>query len=127
MNQYQQGYSASELQEFKQLLLERLEKANRELNFIQEALSRKNDNCVETGIKPLEEVPDTIEKENLSVLVNRQRRYIVHLENALERIYNGTYGICMVTGKRIDKERLKIVPHTRHSLEAKRAKEEEAK
>jgi RNA polymerase-binding transcription factor DksA len=68
-----------------------------------------------------------IEQENLSVLVSRQRKYIVHLENALTRIKNGTYGICVVTGELIDKERLKIVPHSRHSIYAKREKEAKEK
>ena len=123
----QEKYSLEELQEFEQLIIERLEKAHKELKFIQEALSKKNDNRVEPNVKLLEEVPDTVEKENLSILVDRQRKYIVHLENALTRIHNGTYGICIVTGELIDKDRLKIVPHSRHSVSAKRAKEEEAK
>ena len=123
----QEKYSAEELQEFEGLILRRLEKANKELHFMQEALSGKNNNSVETSANLLEEIPETVEKENLSVLIERQRKYIVHLENALTRIQNGTYGICMVTGKLIDKERLRIVPHSRHSLEAKRAKEEKAK
>lgn len=123
----QQKYSAEELQEFKELILRRLEKANKELHFMQEALSRQNNHGVETSVKLLEEIPETVEKESLSVLLERQRKYIVHLENALARIQNGTYGICMVTGKLIDKARLRIVPHSRHSLEAKRAKEEQAK
>jgi RNA polymerase-binding transcription factor DksA len=128
MNQHnEQKYSPEELQEFEQLILERLEKAHKELKFIQEALSKKDDNRVESSVKLLEEVPDTVEKESLSILVDRQRKYIVHLENALGRINNGTYGICTVTGELIDKERLKVVPHSRHSVSAKRAKEEEAK
>jgi DnaK suppressor protein len=123
----EQKYSPKELQEFEQLILERLEKAHKELKFIQEALSKKDDNRVEPSVKLLEEVPDTVEKESLSILVDRQRKYIVHLENALARIHNGTYGVCTVTGELIDKERLKVVPHSRHSVSAKRAKEEEAK
>ena len=118
-------YSVEELQEFEQIILERLEKAEKELKFIQEALSRKSDNNVEASTKLLEEVPDMIEKENLSTLIDRQCKYIVHLKNALARIRNGTYGICTVTGKLIDKERLKVVPHSRHSAAAKRAKEEQ--
>lgn len=128
MKQHKQNrYSAEELQEFEQLILERLEKANKELKFIQEALNKNNDNSIETSIKLLEEIPDTIEKENLGTLIDRQRKYIVHLENALARIQDGTYGICTVTGKLIDKARLKVVPHSRHSAAAKRAKEEKEK
>jgi DnaK suppressor protein len=122
----QKKYSAEELQEFEKLILERLDKAYKELKFIQEALSKKDDNRVEPSVKLLEEVPDTVEKENLSILVDRQRKYIVHLENALTRIHNGTYGTCTVTGELIDKERLRVVPHSRHSVSAKRAKEQAA-
>eukprot|EP01132_Coremiostelium_polycephalum_P000085 gene85-112_t len=117
----------SELKEFKKLILEKLDKARKELVFIQEALDKSNDNSVEVSVKLLEEVPDTIEKESLGMLVDRQRKYIVHLENALTRIQNGTYGVCTVTGELIDKERLKVVPHSRHSVFAKRAKEEKEK
>ncbi|MEO1301114.1 MAG: TraR/DksA C4-type zinc finger protein [Bacteroidota bacterium] len=116
-------YSAEELHEFEQLILKRLDLANKELVFIQGALSRENENSVEKSMKLLEEVPDTLEKEHLSMLLDRQRKYIVHLENALIRIKNGTYGLCTVTGKPIDKARLKAVPHSRHSVEAKRTKE----
>lgn len=120
-------YSPEELKEFEKLILERLDQAHSELYFIQQALAKSNNNSVDAGTKLLEEVPDTLEKENLSILIDRQRTYIVHLENAMTRIQNGTYGICNVTGELIDKERLKVVPHSRHSVFAKRAKEEQAK
>jgi len=123
----QNRYSAQDLKEFEVLILEKLEKARKELVFIQKALDKSNDNSVEVSVKLLEEVPDTVEKENLGILIDRQRKYIVHLENALTRIQNGTYGVCTVTGELIDKDRLKIVPHSRHSLSAKRAKEEKEK
>lgn len=128
MSEHKQNkYSTKELKEFEKLILEKLDKARKELIFIQEALDKSNDNSVEVSVKLLEEVPDTVEKENLGILIDRQRKYIVHLENALTRIQNGTYGICTVTGELIDKERLKVVPHSRHSLFAKRAKEEKEK
>jgi len=123
----QNKYSEKELKEFEELIFGRLEKAQAELKFMQEALSKKNENSVESSIKLLEEVPETVEKENLSILIDRQRTYIVHLENALARIHNGTYGICSVTGELIDKDRLKVVPHSRHSVFAKRAKENQDK
>jgi DnaK suppressor protein len=123
----QKKYSEQELHEFEQLILERLDKAYKELKFMQETLSKKEDNSVEPSIKLLEEVSDTVEKENLSILIDRQRTYIVHLEAALTRIHDGSYGMCTVTGELIDKDRLKVVPHSRHSISAKRAKEEEAK
>jgi DnaK suppressor protein len=120
-------YPAEELKEFERLILEKLNNAHKELVFIQEALAKSSDNGVDMSVKLLEEVPDTLEKENLSILIDRQRKYIVHLENALTRIQHGTYGICSVTGQLIDKERLKIVPHSRHSFSAKRVKEEQEK
>jgi DnaK suppressor protein len=127
MSVKQKNYSPEELKEFKQLILEKLEKANEELLFIQDALNKSNNNSVDVSVKLLEEVPDTLEKENLGMLIDRQRKYIVHLENALTRIQNGTYGVCSVTGELIEKERLKVVPHSRHSVFAKRAKEEKEK
>ncbi len=123
----QNRYSPKELKEFERLILEKLNKARKELVFIQEALDKSNDNSVEVSVKLLEEVPDTVEKENLGILIDRQRKYIVHLENALTRIQNGTYGICTVTGELIDKERLKVVPHSRHSVFAKRARKKRKK
>ena len=127
MSEKQKNYSSEELKEFKQLILEKLEKANEELLFIQDALNKSNNNSADVSVKLLEEVPDTLEKENLGMLIDRQRKYIVHLENALTRIQNGTYGVCSVTGELIEKERLKVVPHSRHSVFAKRAKEEKEK
>ena len=69
--------------------------------------------------KVLEDGAETIEKESLSQLAARQQKFINNLENALIRIKNSTYGICKVTGKLIPKERLKAVPHTMLSIEAK--------
>jgi len=123
----QKKFSLKELKEFETLILEKLDKAYKELSFIQAALSKIHDNSIEASVKLLEEVPETVEKENLGLLIDRQRKYIVHLENAMTRIQNGTYGICSVTGELIDKERLRIVPHSRHSLYAKKAKEEKEK
>jgi len=120
-------YSAEELQEFETLIQDKLKKARQELNFMRQSLSHDLDNSVNTSSKLFEEVQDTVETENLSMLINRQSKYIVHLENALMRIKNGTYGICVVTGELIDKERLKIVPHSRHSLYAKSEKEKKEK
>ncbi|MEL6152540.1 MAG: TraR/DksA C4-type zinc finger protein, partial [Bacteroidota bacterium] len=83
------------------------------------SLGRKEDNSTESAFKLLEDGADTTEKESLSQLAGRQRKFIEQLEAALIRIKNGTYGVCIVTGQLIDKERLKAVPHTRHSLAAK--------
>jgi RNA polymerase-binding transcription factor DksA len=63
-----------------------------------------------------------LERESLNQLAARQQKFVINLENALIRIKNGTYGVCVDTGKLISKERLKAVPHTMHSIEAKLAK-----
>jgi len=118
-------YSDTELQEFEDLINEKLEKARAQLNYIKDSLSRKNDSGTDNtagNTKVLEDGADTAEKENLSQLAARQQKFISSLENALVRIKNGTYGVCIDTGKLIQKERLKAVPHTMHSIEAKLAK-----
>ena len=117
-----QRYSEEELKEFQDLISEKLERAKKELNYIKEALSRKNDSGTEKtsgSIKLLEDGADTAEKESFTQLAARQQKFIQQLENAMARIKNGTYGICVDTGKLIPKERLRAVPHTQHSIEAK--------
>jgi len=115
-------YSDDELKEFEALINEKLEKAKSELNSLRSSLTRdRGDDTGATGssVKTLEDGADTAEKEQLSQLAGRQQKFINNLENALIRIKNGTYGICVDTGKLISKERLKAVPHTMHSIEAK--------
>lgn len=115
-------YSDEELKEFEEIILEKLEKARLVLKDMKEMLSKKNDEGTDNTsgtMKLLEDGADTLEKENFSQLAARQQKFIVQLENALARIKNGTYGICVDTGKLIPKERLKAVPHTQHSIEAK--------
>ncbi|MEM6842648.1 MAG: TraR/DksA C4-type zinc finger protein [Bacteroidota bacterium] len=115
-------YSDEELQEFESIIDEKLTKAKEELENIKQSLSRINDNGTDTTVgntKLLEDGADTLEKENLSQLAARQQKFIIQLENAKARIKNRTYGICIDTGKLISKERLRAVPHTRHSIEAK--------
>jgi RNA polymerase-binding transcription factor DksA len=88
-------------------------------------LSKKNDSGTDytaSTSKLLEDGADTLERESMSQLAARQQKFVANLENALIRIKNGTYGICVDTGKLISKERLKAVPHTMHSIEAKLAK-----
>ena len=85
-------------------------------------MSRINDNGTDNTVgnnKLLEDGADTLEKESLNQLAARQQKFIIQLENAKARIKNRTYGICIDTGKLISKERLRAVPHTRHSIEAK--------
>lgn len=115
-------YSSGELKEFEELITEKLDKARQELSFIKETLTRNNDTGTDDSYnssKMMEDGADTMEKESLSQLAARQQKFINNLENALVRIKNGTYGICVDTGKLIPKERLRAVPHTMHSIEAK--------
>lgn len=122
MQQEKTRYSDEELQEFEAIIDEKLNKAKEELENIKQSLSRINDNGTDTTVgtsKLLEDGADTLEKENLSQLAARQQKFIIQLENAKARIKNRTYGVCIDTGKLISKERLKAVPHTRHSIEAK--------
>jgi len=115
-------YSEEELKEFEAIISEKLDKARSELKYIKESLSRSTDEGTDNtsgNIKVLEDGADMMEKENLSQLASRQQKFINQLENAMVRIKNKTYGICVDTGKLISKDRLKAVPHTMHSIEAK--------
>ncbi len=119
------AYSQEELREFEGMILQKLAVAKEELNSLKESLSKKNDSGTDytaSTSKLLEDGADTLERESLSQLAARQQKFVINLENALIRIKNGTYGICVDTGKLISKERLKAVPHTMHSIEAKLAK-----
>jgi DnaK suppressor protein len=119
------AYSKEELKEFEGIILQKLSSAKEELTSLKESLSKKNDTGTDytaSTSKLLEDGADTLERESLSQLAARQQKFVVNLENALIRIKNGTYGICVDTGKLISKERLKAVPHTMHSIEAKLAK-----
>lgn len=126
MSEEKKRYSTEELAEFETIISEKLEKANAELRLLKETLSRTNDSGTDNtagSSKLLEDGADTAEKESLSQLAARQQKFIIQLQNALVRIKNGTYGICVDTGKLIAKERLRAVPHTMHSIEAKLKKQ----
>ena len=115
-------YSSSDLKEFEVLILSKMEKAENELRILKESLSKSGDSGTDSTSstsKVLEDGADTTEKENLNQLAARQQKFISSLQNALVRIKNGTYGVCRETGKLISKERLKAVPHTTLSIEAK--------
>ncbi|WP_420384844.1 TraR/DksA family transcriptional regulator [Roseivirga sp.] len=117
-------YSESELKEFEALILDKIDKAKVELNELKKSLTKggdSGDDITNHTTKVLEDGADTLEKENLNQLAARQQKFINNLENALIRIKNGTYGVCVDTGKLISKERLMAVPHTMHSIEAKLA------
>ena len=121
-NKEKNKYSASELVEFEKLILDKMENAQKELDFIKESLLRSNlsgTDSTQGALKTLEDGADTMEKESLSQLAGRQQKFISNLEKALIRIKNGTYGICKDSGKLIDKKRLRAVPHATQSIEAK--------
>jgi RNA polymerase-binding protein DksA len=122
MSQEPMRYSREDLVEFEEIIREKLTNARKEVAFIKETLSRKNDSGTDntaSSAKVLEDGADTAEKESLNQLASRQLKFIQQLENALIRIKNGSYGVCIATGKLIPKERLRAVPHTQHSIEAK--------
>ncbi len=115
-------YSDSELQEFKELILEKLKSSKEELLALTSSLSNPNSNGTEDtsgAYKTLEDGSATLEKEQINQLAARQKKFIDNLEAALVRIENKTYGICRETGKLIQKERLRAVPHATLSMEAK--------
>ena len=115
-------YSDSELKEFKDLLLEKLRSSKEELNALATSLSSPNANGTDDTAgtyKTLEDGSATLEKEQINQLAARQKKFIEQLEGALMRIDNKTYGICRSTGKLIPKERLRAVPHTTQTMEAK--------
>ena len=115
-------YSDAELQEFKELLLDKLKSAKEELNSLASSLSTPNANGTDDTAgtyKTLEDGSATLEKEQINQLAARQKKFIEQLEAALVRIENKTYGVCRETGKLIQKERLRAVPHTTLSMEAK--------
>ena len=115
-------YSDEELKEFEGLINQKLEKAHNELDYIKQSITKSGDTGTDStfgNVKTLEDGADTAEKESLNQLAARQQKFITNLENALVRIKNGTYGICSESGKLISKERLRAVPHTTMSIEAK--------
>jgi len=121
-NEEKLGYSPSELKEFEDLILNKLEKARAEYNGLKATLSKDDDSGTDSTsayVKVLEDGAETAEKESMSQLASRQLKFITNLENALIRIKNGTYGVCIDTGKLIPKDRLRAVPHTMHCIEAK--------
>ncbi len=118
-------YSDEELEEFKQIILSKLELAKRDYQQMMDTLSNKNGNDVDDTMptyKILEEGSMTQTKEELTTMAARQQKFIQALQAALVRIENKTYGICRVTGKLIPKERLRAVPHATLSIEAKQVR-----
>lgn len=116
-------YNDEELKEFKELINSKLEAARNELTYLQEQINRTGNigDDSDTKFTGLEDGSATVEREYLNQMASRQIQYIQHLEKALIRIENKTYGVCRETGKLISKERLRAVPHATLSIEAKQA------
>lgn len=115
-------YSDEELQEFKELILQKLEKARDDYAHLKSAVTHSTSNDTEDTsptFKVLEEGASALSKEESGQLAQRQAKFIQSLEAALIRIENKTYGVCRETGKLIPKERLRLVPHATLSVEAK--------
>lgn len=117
-------YSKEELEEFKAIIVEKLDNAKEDLQLLVDQLSHKDDHGTDDTsptFKLMDEGSEVLSREEINQLAARQQKFIQSLENALIRIQNGTYGICRATGKLISKERLRIVPHATLSIEAKNA------
>ncbi|WP_344824301.1 TraR/DksA family transcriptional regulator [Rurimicrobium arvi] len=114
-------YSDEELAEFRDIINSRLENARKELAYLQGLIMRKDGEGTEDSENRFnaEDGSGAMERETVSQLASRQIQFITNLEKALIRIENKTYGVCRVTGKLIDKARLRAVPHATLSIEAK--------
>lgn len=122
VEQTKNRYSDEELEEFRVIILNKLEKAHNDLKLLTESYTISNDHDISDTsptFKVLEEGYQVFSKEENSKFAARQSKFIKALENALIRIENKTYGICRVTGNLIPKDRLRIVPHATLSIEAK--------
>ncbi len=117
-------YSDAELEEFKEIILEKLEKAKQDYELLKSAITHSESNDTEDTsptFKVLEEGAATLSKEEAGKLAQRQLKFIQHLQAAMIRIENKTYGICRETGKLIPKERLRAVPHATLSIDVKQS------
>lgn len=115
-------YSDADLAEFKEIIINKINKAQNDLDLIKSAyMNDLNNGTDDTSptFKAFEEGSETMSKEANSQLAIRQEKFLRDLKNALFRVENKTYGTCKVTGKLISKERLRVVPHATMSIEAK--------
>lgn len=122
MSEIKTRYSDEELQEFKELILSKLEKAQHDYDLLRANLTNTDGNDIadtSPTFKVLEEGASTLGKEEAGQLAQRQLKFIRHLQAALVRIENKTYGICRETGELIPKERLRAVPHATLSIASK--------
>ena len=118
-------YSDRELTEFKEIIDSKLKEAKEDLLLLKGSLSHKDDQGTDdTGrsFNMMEDGSETLMREEMAQLAARQEKFIKNLENALVRINNKSYGVCRVTGKLINKDRLRLVPHATLSIEAKKLK-----
>jgi DnaK suppressor protein len=116
-------YSDEELQEFKQLINAKLQKAKKDYELLRNTITQGDGNDIQDTsptFKVLEEGASVLSKEEAGKLAQRQLKFIQHLQAALIRVENKTYGICRETGKLISKDRLRAVPHATLSIDAKR-------
>ena len=117
-------YSDAELEEFRTIIMEKLDKAKRDYDLLREGISNSEGNDVSDTsptFKVMEEGASTLSKEEVGRLAQRQMKFIQNLQAALIRIENKTYGVCRETGKLISKERLRAVPHATLSIQAKQS------
>jgi RNA polymerase-binding transcription factor DksA len=122
MSQEKTRYSDAELEEFRELINEKLKEAYEDYDLLKGSLSHSdNHGTDDTGrtFNMMEDGSETLSREEVAQLAARQEKFIENLKSALMRIENKTYGICRVTGKLIQKERLRLVPHATLSIEAK--------
>lgn len=115
-------YSDEELNEFRDLINKKLEEARKDYDLLKQTLANTDNNGTDDtspSFKMIEDGSETLSREETAQLASRQEKFIKHLEDALLRIRNKTYGICRVTGRLISKERLRLVPHATLSIEAK--------
>lgn len=116
-------YSDKDLAEFKEIIQKKIEHAENDLALLESSFKNDSNNGTDDTaptFKAFEEGSETMSKEANVQLAIRQEKFIRDLKNALSRIENKTYGVCRVTGKLIQKERLKLVPHATLSIEAKK-------
>ena len=124
MNNEKNRYGDTELEEFRTIIAQKLEEAKEALEILKGSLSHKDDHGTnDTGrsFNMMEDGAETLMREENAQLASRTEKFITNLEHALVRIKNKTYGVCRKTGKLISKDRLKLVPHTTLSIEAKKA------
>ncbi|MFW5872518.1 MAG: TraR/DksA family transcriptional regulator [bacterium] len=119
-------YSDEELEEFREIIMKKLEMAKTDYDLLKSAITQNGSNDTQDTsptFKILEEGAATLSKEEAGKLAQRQQKFIQHLQAALVRIENKTYGVCRVTGKLIPKERLRAVPHATLSIDAKESQQ----